>query len=385
MKQRRYSVIVILLFFLVLSIPLFTQTRVFPEISSIVPYFSNIFYVAYEKAASQSDRIRLFAEAGKINGRFILFWVVLPSVAGLGFISLVLQNRRLRQRSRRLETESEAKKQNEDDLGRCTQYLDRINKHSPITSYRFRYAAPWQIEFISEAVRDLTGYGPSHFIGHSAKTYADLIHPEDQDRVSGHFETAFQDKRPIVITYRILDKNGHVKWVCEKAMGFGNPVNPVSDPRSAPWGIEGFIVDITKEKRFEMEKMLGRSMLHSLIDALPERIYFKDRKGEYLACNMAFAEFAGKRRSDIVGKTDYDLFPKDAADMFRENDLKMLSRMKQRKNHERISSPDGRKTLYETLRTPLTTTDGKILGLVGVSRDITAVISENQGMDVEFP
>ncbi len=382
MKQRRSSIIVVLLFFSAFSIPLLTQTRVFSDMSAFAAFITGIFDKAYDKATSQPDRTDRFGETGKINGHRISYRIVIPGIAGLGLIYFLMQNRRLLKWRRRMEVELEKRKQIEGDLRTCIENLDRINRNSPVTSYRFRFSDQWRIDFFSDAVRDITGYAPSYFIGQPVKIFADLIHPEDRERVSGCFESAFQDKNLLVLEYRIIDKDGQVKWVYEKAVGFGDPVpDPVLD--TVPSGIEGFIVDITRQKQFEMEKKQAQGMLHSLIDALPDLIYYKDRKGEYIACNTAFANVVGKNPPDVVGKTDYDLFPKALADTLRENDLKMLSRMKPRKNHERMSLPDGRNALYETFRTPFIAMDGKILGLVGVSRDITSVVSTNQDKDDE--
>jgi PAS domain S-box-containing protein len=378
MKQRRSSIVIILLFVFAFSIPLLTQTRVIPDMSSVVTSITGIVDGAFAKAVTQPERIRRIVNAGRINGRWILLWIVIPGVLGLGGICFFLQRRRIMKLRRELVLVSEKRQKAQDDLKECHEYLGRIYKNAPVTVYRFRYVDQWQVDFINDAVRDLTGYAPSHFIGSPVKKFTNMTHPEDRERVGAYFESAFKDGNPLVIEYRIVNRYGRVKWVCESVMGVGDPVQD-SVPLGIPVKLEGFIVDITKQKQSEIDKIKRQGMLHSLMESLPAPIYFKDRKGTYMACNRAFADLAGKKPQDVAGKTDYDLFPKNLADTFRENDLKMLSRMKPRKNNERISLPGESRKFYETLRTPLAGMDGKVFGLVGISRDITSVVDIGDG------
>jgi PAS domain S-box-containing protein len=112
-------------------------------------------------------------------------------------------------------------------------------------------------------------------------------------------------------------------------------------------------------------------MLHALLDSIPDIIFFKDIHGVYLGCNPPFAEFVGRPRAELIGKTDYDLFPRDVADFFKENDQRMLELQEPRHNEEWITYPDGRKILIDTLKTPYWGPDGTLIGVLGISRDIT--------------
>jgi signal transduction histidine kinase len=72
-----------------------------------------------------------------------------------------------------------------------------------------------------------------------------------------------------------------------------------------------------------------------------------------------------------VGKTDYDLYPEKEADAFRANDKKMLDSGSPRHNEEWVRYPDGRQILLDTLKAPLRSMDGELIGSIGISRDIT--------------
>jgi len=110
----------------------------------------------------------------------------------------------------------------------------------------------------------------------------------------------------------------------------------------------------------QAEEDLGRQagLITSLLDSIPAMIFFKDVNGVYLDCNHEFSTFVAKTREEIIGKTDYNLFDKEIADSFRDNDRKMLEMGKPRRNDEWVIYPDGRIVLLDTLKTPYTGPDG---------------------------
>ncbi len=114
-----------------------------------------------------------------------------------------------------------------------------------------------------------------------------------------------------------------------------------------------------------------KQLLVALLDSIPDLIFYKDPEGSYLGCNKAFESFAGCTEKDLVGKTDLDLFPTEVGEFFREMDREMMSQGKARRNEEWVDYPDGRKVLLDTLKTPFYDQSGNILGLIGISRDIT--------------
>ncbi len=129
--------------------------------------------------------------------------------------------------------------------------------------------------------------------------------------------------------------------------------------------------DITTRKLTEKELEKESSLLKSLLDSIPDIIFFKNPDGVYMGCNSEFSNLVGRKREDIIGKTDYELFNKDLADFFRMNDLLMMKEGKTRHNEESVVYPDGRNVMLYTTKAPLKNSAGTIIGLVGVGRDIT--------------
>lgn len=129
--------------------------------------------------------------------------------------------------------------------------------------------------------------------------------------------------------------------------------------------------NITDRKQRELENRRQSGLIAALLDSIPDLIFLKDVNGVYLGCNPTFSEFVGRSRDEIIGRTDEDLFGSVVAAEFRRNDRLMLEQLKIRHNDEWITYPDGRKILVDTLKTPYRGLDGELLGLLGISRNIT--------------
>ncbi|MBI3444647.1 MAG: PAS domain S-box protein, partial [Magnetospirillum sp.] len=123
----------------------------------------------------------------------------------------------------------------------------------------------------------------------------------------------------------------------------------------------------------EQAEDLGRerSLLRSLIDSIPDMIYVKDMLGVYLVSNQAFASLVGKPSDEIIGKTDFDIFPQGVAEYFRDRDIQIARDGQRHTNEEEVDYPDGRHAHLETTKVPLSGPDGALMGLIGVARDIT--------------
>ncbi|ACE93865.1 MULTISPECIES: sensor domain-containing protein [Rhizobium] len=129
--------------------------------------------------------------------------------------------------------------------------------------------------------------------------------------------------------------------------------------------------DITERKHAEGTTIEARARLLSVLQTIPDMVWLKDVTGKYLLCNHAFEELVGKAEAEIVGKTDYDLFTPELAQFFRDKDEEAMQAGRILINEERFTAhEDGRSTLLETRKVPVFT-GGKLMGILGVARDIT--------------
>jgi diguanylate cyclase (GGDEF)-like protein/PAS domain S-box-containing protein len=120
--------------------------------------------------------------------------------------------------------------------------------------------------------------------------------------------------------------------------------------------------------------VLGKrsAQLHTLLQTIPDLIWLKDTNGIYISCNSAFERLYGAKEADIIGKTDYDFVDKQQADSFRENDHKAMMANQAVSNEEWLTFADGGyRGLFEAVKVPLKDANGQIIGVLGISRDIT--------------
>jgi two-component system, sensor histidine kinase and response regulator len=116
-----------------------------------------------------------------------------------------------------------------------------------------------------------------------------------------------------------------------------------------------------------------RSLLRSLIDNLPDNIYVKDVESRFTVANKAVAQFMGaKSAAELLGKTDFDYFPKELAAAFRKDEEEII-RSGRPVNQKEESSLDtaGCEKWWLTTKVPLRDARGRVVGIMGIGRDIT--------------
>ncbi|MDD2896111.1 MAG: ABC transporter substrate-binding protein [Aliarcobacter sp.] len=113
-----------------------------------------------------------------------------------------------------------------------------------------------------------------------------------------------------------------------------------------------------------------KGLLRTVINTTDDLIFFKDCKLRYLGCNRNFERFIGKKESEIIGKNDFELFEKEYAQHFRENDLSVIKAKRILINEEWVIFED-KKILLQTKMIPLQYKKNDKQGVLGISRDIT--------------
>ena len=137
---------------------------------------------------------------------------------------------------------------------------------------------------------------------------------------------------------------------------------PVFDEDGRFRGYRGTGRDITSQKRAEREIEQARRFLQSLIDAIPSPVVVKDARHRFIAANEAFCSFFHNKLEEIVGKTDYDYFPPDAAAFFQETDRQALQG--QRVEYERPYTLGGATRRMLVQKRGLTAPDGSRLAVL---------------------
>ncbi len=126
------------------------------------------------------------------------------------------------------------------------------------------------------------------------------------------------------------------------------------------------------QKRMEADLRSNQTRLHTLLQTIPDLIWLKDTGGVYLMCNRMFERFFGVPEADIIGKTDYHFVNREQADFFLAHDKAALLADKPTRNEEWITLADnGQKILLETIKSPMCGSNGTVVGVLGIGRDIT--------------
>ncbi len=125
-------------------------------------------------------------------------------------------------------------------------------------------------------------------------------------------------------------------------------------------------------KKTEEDLREREAYLRTLIETIPDLVWLKDRDGVYISCNKKFERFFGEKEAVIKGKTDYEFVSKELADFFREKDRAAIAAGIPVINEEEVTyADDGHRELLETIKTPMYDSEGNLVGVLGIARDIT--------------
>jgi len=139
------------------------------------------------------------------------------------------------------------------------------------------------------------------------------------------------------------------------------------------WLVAEVNVDIAERKRAEESLRAAFQIIEGIIDAIPVRVFWKDRDLVYLGCNAIFAHDAGYADSkDIIGKDDYQMGWRDQAELYRSDDRQVIeSGCSKLLIEEPQTTPQGNSIVLLTSKIPLRSSEGEIIGVLGTYMDIT--------------
>ncbi|MDD5195145.1 MAG: PAS domain S-box protein [Candidatus Omnitrophica bacterium] len=137
--------------------------------------------------------------------------------------------------------------------------------------------------------------------------------------------------------------------------------------------LEGIIENISSHKDTEESLSIERNFLQSVVDNIPDAIYFKDYLNRITKVNSFYARGIGLSSEEIIGKTDFDFFPNEQAKQMFEDDNQILRTGQPIIGKiEHTLLPNGTWNQAITTKIPIFDQKGKIIGTMGITRDITA-------------
>ena len=187
-----------------------------------------------------------------------------------------------------------------------------------------------------------------------------LVHPDDQARWAKAFARlrAGQSNQE---DYRLLLADGSLRWVHDSVM--------VTRDKNI-LRLDGVITDITQRKQAEQDLKEKEERFHSFMNNSPAIAFMKDAEGRLIYHNRPFQRLFQQGEEQLIGKTDFDLFPLEVARKLRENDDAMLRADRAIETVERVPTPDGVLRDWLVFKFPFQDGAGRML-IGGVAVDIT--------------
>ncbi|MDQ2073271.1 PAS domain S-box protein [Haloarcula sp. H-GB4] len=229
----------------------------------------------------------------------------------------------------------------------------------------------------SDTLGRLMGFEPGEFGGTLSAVF-DLIHPEDRAEVREKIERAVETGDIYDGEFRMIDADGNVQWGSVR----GQPIE--DDGSTLMLGVHH---DITKHKQRERDLRIIERRLEAILENTTTPMFMKDDEGRYLFVNHGYREMTGRTDAEIVGRTDFELYPKETAEAVRANDRAVLHTGQPLEVEERIVI-DGEAQQYLTTKVPIYDTGERSdpdnpVAVFGVASDITDIRKQEQELQRE--
>jgi PAS domain S-box-containing protein len=243
--------------------------------------------------------------------------------------------------------------------------------------YRSLIAATAQLVWTTDAQGNVVEDIPTWraFTGQSedqikGRGWINALHPDDRERTTAVWAHAVRTRSNYATEYRVRRHDGEY---CH-FMVRGVPILK-KDGGIREW--VGTCTNVTEWKQAQEDLFNSRQMLQLVLDNIPQRVFWKDRKSVYMGCNKPFAQDADDSIPDaIVGKTDYELHGVAAADATRQrtDDQVVMDTGTSKVNYEEpLNKPDGTQSWLMSSKAPLRDQSGDVIGVLGTYEDITVL------------
>ena len=211
----------------------------------------------------------------------------------------------------------------------------------------------------------LLGIDHATFKGSSDEFFR-VVHPNDRDAIEAALTRSIEQDAPYESAYRVIHPDGSIRYIVARG-------RVIRDQNRRPLKLIGIIWDDTERKQAEEALRTSHQILDGIINAIPVRVFWKDKDLLYLGCNAIFAHDAGFADSkDIVGKDDYQMGWRDQAELYRADDRQVIESGRSKLLiEEPQTTPEGNTIVLLTSKIPLRSSEGEIIGVLGTYMDIT--------------
>jgi PAS domain S-box-containing protein len=225
--------------------------------------------------------------------------------------------------------------------------------------FRCELDADWTMHFISETIEEISGYPAGDFIANNKRTFTSIIHPDDVDTLASTVEEAVAADRPYTTEYRIVTRDGLIRWVLERGQAATE-----SDGHRV---LDGAIFDVTERKAAGDEV----AKLAAIVEFSDDAIMGADLQGLFTSWNSGAEQIFGYSTKEVLGKPISILAPPGHI----EEPGSLLGRVLSGEgvvHHETIRARKNGEIINVSLTvSPMRDGEGNVIGASAIARDIT--------------
>jgi PAS domain S-box-containing protein len=257
---------------------------------------------------------------------------------------------------------------------RATRQLDVLIDNLPGIIYQHRDEPEWPLTLIRGNCEELMGYTEQE-LQSDVHLAEQAIHPDDREYHNRTLRDELAATGSYELTYRVLHKNGDVRWVLDSGQKHDSPIREGEL-------FSGILIDITELKRHEQELESTRQRLEAILENTTTPMFLKDADGEYLLVNSGYRELFDLGEETVVGRTDEELHGDDVAAEFGRTDRTVIEQGDPVEAEERVAV-DGEERIFSMSKVPVydvgTESDPETpVAVFGVATDITDHVRQKQ-------
>jgi PAS domain S-box-containing protein len=215
--------------------------------------------------------------------------------------------------------------------------------------------------WIHPAAKNLFGYSASELRQNPPLRW-ELIHVDDRQRVMEQWKSLPQ-QRELQYEYRVVDRNKNLHRVHE--------IVQYQSPDGSAANVHGLTRIITDRRNLEAALRDAEAVYRSLVESLPMCVLRKDARGRIQYANTRACEQIGKPVDELIGKTDFDLYPADLARKYMKDDRDVMQSGKLHHDVERHQAASGQQSHVEVWKSPVHSSRGDVVGIQVMFWDVT--------------